>query len=121
MAIMGSELLLYPTAIGSECHDHWEVVMRGHAGANLMPVVAANRIGTESGRLGTTTFWGRSFIADETGAVVAKASADREEIITASFDLAAIRRRRADWGVFRDRRPDLYGPLLSLDGNAPEG
>ena len=95
--------------------------MRGHAGANLTPVATANRIGAESGRLGTTSFWGRSFIADETGAVVAKASADREEIITASFDLAAIAKRRADWGVFRDRRPDLYGAIMTLDGGTREG
>ena len=100
------------------CHDHWQVVQQGHAGANFTPLVAANRIGRESGPHGITTFWGRSFIADETGAVVAKASTDREEIIVATFDLAEIRRRRAEWDVFRDRRPELYGSLLTLDGEA---
>ena len=117
MALKGAEVLFFPTAIGSDCHDHWQVVMQGHAGANLTPLVAANRIGCETGPFGTTQFWGRSFIADEKGAIVAKASADREEIITATFDFADIRRRRADWGVFRDRRPDLYQPLLTMDGS----
>ena len=91
------------------------------AGANLTPVVAANRVGSESGPHGVTHFWGRSFITDERGAIVAKAS-DRDEFITATFDLSEIRRRRANWGVFRDRRPDLYQPLLTLDGrtDAPD-
>lgn len=116
MALNGAEILLFPTAIGTDCHDHWQVVMQGHAGANFMPVAAANRVGAESGLHGTTNFWGRSFIADETGAMVAKAGADHDEIITATFDLAEIRRRRANWGLFRDRRPDLYGALITLDG-----
>ena len=93
--------------------------MQGHAGANLTPLVAANRIGRESGPHGATTFWGGSFIADQTGAILAKASADRPQFVTATFDLAAIRRQRADWGLFRDRRPDLYGALLTLDGTTP--
>ncbi len=124
MALLGAELLLYPTAIGSEPppappHDssaHWQRVMQGHAGANLMPLVASNRIGREIGQAAEITFYGSSFIADETGAKVAEAGRDEETILYASFDLAAVRRRRLGWGVFRDRRPDLYFPLTSYDG-----
>ena len=89
--------------------------------ANLTPLVASNRIGREEGSLGSTTFWGRSFIAGPTGQVVAKASADREEVIVAEFDIDEVREKRANWGVFRDRRPDLYWPLLTLDGATPQG
>lgn len=122
MALQGAEILLYPTAIGSEPQDpaldssgHWRRVMQGHAGANLMPLVASNRIGREEGATATITFYGTSFIAGPTGEIVAEAFAD-EAVITATFDLDAIRRQRRAWGVFRDRRPELYGPLLSLDG-----
>jgi len=119
-------VLLYPTAIGSEPHDphldssaHWQRVMQGHAGANLTPLIASNRIGTEEGRAGTSiTFYGSSFIADQTGAKVAEAGREEEGVITATFDLDAIARQRHSWGVFRDRRPELYGGLLSLDGRA---
>ncbi|MGH8138852.1 MAG: carbon-nitrogen hydrolase [Steroidobacteraceae bacterium] len=121
MCVMGADLLFYPTGIGSDCHDHWQTVMQGHAAANLTPVVAANRIGTEEGELGATTFWGRSFIAGPTGQIVAKASRDTEEVVTASFDLEANRQMRANWGVFRDRRPELYWPLMTLDGKTPQG
>jgi len=116
MCILGADMLFYPTGIGSDCHDHWQTAMQGHAAANLTPLVAANRIGRESGEFGSTTFWGRSFIAGPTGAIVAKASADQEEVITAQFDLEQIREMRANWGVFRDRRPSLYWPILTLDG-----
>jgi N-carbamoylputrescine amidase len=123
MALMGAELLLYPSAIGSEPSDpawdssgHWRRVMQGHAGANLTPLVAVNRIGAERGTQADVTFYGTSFIADETGAVIAEAGRGSEEIILARLDLAAVARRRRGWGVFRDRRPDLYGPLLTLDG-----
>ena len=116
MALKGAELLFYPSAIGSDCHGHWQRVMQGHAGANLTPLVCSNRVGTETGDLGTTTFWGRSFIADQTGDVVAEADDATPTFVTATFDLDAIRRQRAEWAVFRDRRPDLYGPLLTLDG-----
>jgi len=126
MALMGAELLLYPTAIGSEPsapeHDseaHWETVMRGHAGANVLPVAAANRIGTETSPDGVAiTFYGSSFITDHTGRVVAKAGRDREEVYVASFDLAAIDRFRRAWGLLRDRRPELYGALATFDGGA---
>ena len=118
MALKGAELLFYPTAIGTGCRDHWQIVMQGHAGANFTPLVAANRVGSESGPFGTTDFWGGSFIADEKGAIAAKASADRDEFVAATFDLSEIRRQRAHWGLFRDRRPDLYGTLLTVDGYA---
>lgn len=120
MCVMGAELLFYPTGIGSDCHDHWQTAMQGHAAANLTPLVCSNRIGTESGEFGSTTFWGRSFIADPTGQIVAKAGRDAEEVVTATFDLDEIREMRANWGVFRDRRPDLYGPLMTLDGRTPQ-
>lgn len=129
MALQGAEILLYPTAIGSEPLDpewdssgHWQRVMQGHAGANITPLVAANRIGREVGRDGDReiTFYGSSFIADATGAKVAEAGRDDERVIMASFDLAAIRSMRHAWGLFRDRRPELYSSLLTLDGNVGE-
>jgi N-carbamoylputrescine amidase len=121
MAVMGAEILLYPTAIGSEPQDpsidsrwHWQRCMQGHAAANVMPLVASNRIGTEQGEKCAIGFYGHSFIADHTGAVVAQADDHSQQVLTATFDLEATRRYRHAWGVFRDRRPDLYGPLLSL-------
>ena len=124
MALMGAEVLLYPTAIGSEppapgydSQPHWETVMRGHAAANIMPVIASNRIGTEVAPEGTAvTFYGSSFIADQTGALIAKASRDAQEALIASFDLDAIAALRGSWGLFRDRRPDTYGAVGTLDG-----
>jgi N-carbamoylputrescine amidase len=123
MALLGAEALLYPTAIGSEPSDetmdskgNWQRVMQGHAAANVMPVVASNRIGKEQGATCDVTFYGSSFIADHTGAKVAEADRDSQELITAAFDLDAVRRNRIAWGVFRDRRPDFYYPLMSLDG-----
>ena len=119
LVLEGAEVLLYPTAIGSEPPDpaadtagHWQRVMCGHAGANLVPVVAANRFGREVGRTCEVTFYGSSFIADQTGALVAEAPRDAESVLIAAFDLDALARQRAGWGVFRDRRPDLYGRLL---------
>ena len=119
MALKGAEILFYPTGIGSDCHGHWQRAMQGHAAANLTPLVAANRVGSETGDLGVTDFWGRSFIAGPTGEIIAEAGSEDEAVILASFDLEAIREMRANWGVFRDRRPDLYGPLLTLDGEHP--
>lgn len=124
MALMGAEILLYPTAIGSEPIDpdwdsmpHWQAVMCGHAGANLMPLVASNRVGREDGRKGTSmTFYGSSFIADWMGQKVTEADRTSETVLTATFDLDDIAGRRAAWGIFRDRRPDLYGALMTLDG-----
>jgi N-carbamoylputrescine amidase len=124
MALMGAEALYYPTAIGTEpppappvdSRDHWRTVMRGHAGANYMPLVAANRIGTEKGAAGEMTFYGSSFIAGPTGDIVAELGRDEEGVVCARFDLDDIARMRASWGLFRDRRPDLYGALCSFDG-----
>jgi N-carbamoylputrescine amidase len=124
MALQGAEVLFYPTAIGSEPPDptldsrgHWQRAMQGHAAANLVPVVASNRIGTEAGETCTVTFYGRSFVADPTGALLAEAGEDRETAVEATFDLDAIANQRAAWGLFRDRRPELYETLLTLDGD----
>jgi len=120
MALMGAEALFYPTAIGSEpppappvdSRDHWRRVMQGHAGANYMPLIASNRIGTEKGQAGEITFYGSSFIAGPTGAIAAELDRTYEGVATATFDLDEIALARASWGLFRDRRPDLYGPLV---------
>jgi N-carbamoylputrescine amidase len=128
MALMGAEILLYPTAIGSEpppapaldSRDHWQRVMQGHAAANLMPLAASNRIGREvaSGDESCEiTFYGSSFIADHTGAKVQEANRTDQTVLVHTFDLDEIRRYREGWGVFRDRRPDLYGAITTLDGS----
>ncbi len=115
LTLMGAEALLYPTAIGDEpqapgldTSDRWRRVMQGHAAANVVPVAAANRIGVEDGQ----AFYGRSFITDETGAITAEVGRGEEGFAVARFDRAALERARAAWGFFRDRRPDLYGPLV---------
>lgn len=122
MALKGAELLLYPTAIGSEpvldvdSMPHWRRVMQGHSAANLMPVIAANRIGTESvvpskanaGQSSSLTFYGSSFITDNTGEIVEDAGRDEEKFIIHGFDLDALDRERLSWGLFRDRRPEMY-------------
>ena len=125
MALMGAEVLLYPTAIGSEpqdatldSRDHWMRAMQGHAAANVVPVVATNRYGAETGEQNTLTFYGSSFITDYTGAVLEAAGRDGDAVLTARVDLEAARRYRHNWGLYRDRRPDLYGPLLTLGGGA---
>ncbi len=125
MALMGAEVLLYPTAIGSDppapeedSSGAWRRVQQGHAAANLMPLVASNRIGVEDGDSASMRFYGSSFIADQTGAIVAQASSDRQEVVTAAFDLDEVRRYRERWAMFRDRRPELYGRLLTLDGES---
>ncbi|HUO95614.1 MAG TPA: N-carbamoylputrescine amidase [Steroidobacteraceae bacterium] len=122
MALMGAELLLYPTAIGSEpqdatidSRDHWMRTMQGHAAANIMPLVAANRYGHEAGAQNSLTFYGSSFIAGPTGEVVCSAERSGEAVLTHAFDLDAVRRYRHNWGVFRDRRPGLYAALGRLD------
>lgn len=91
--------------------------MQGHAASNLIPVVAANRVGHETGVNNDITFYGTSFIADHTGEVVAELGRETEGVITASFDRASLNAMRASWGLFRDRRPELYGRLLTLDGD----
>lgn len=114
MALLGAEVLLYPTAIGSEPHDPsldtrepWRRAMQGHAVSNIMPIVAANRIGQEAGG---QVFYGSSFIADHRGDLVKEMGREEEGVITASFDLDFLDRHRAAWGFFRDRRPEFYQP-----------
>jgi N-carbamoylputrescine amidase len=128
MTLQGADILFYPTAIGSEpqdptikSRDHWQRVMQGHAGANMVPIVASNRIGREAGESCTMTFYGSSFIADPWGAKVAEAGEEEEAVLTASFDLDKNRAARASWGFFRDRRPELYTTLLTCDGNDTDG
>jgi len=126
MALKGADVLVYPTAIGSEpppappvdSLDHWRRVMQGHAAANYLPLVAANRVGVERGQAGEIRFYGSSFITGPTGEIVADLGRDEEGVIGARFDFDEIAKARASWGLFRDRRPELYGPLLSSDGEA---
>jgi N-carbamoylputrescine amidase len=119
MALAGAEMLLYPTAIGNEPQDpsldsreHWQRVMQGHAAANMVPVAASNRIGTETHEAAAMTFYGSSFIAGPQGEIVAEAPRDTPATVTAEFDLDTIADARRNWGLFRDRRPDLYGSLV---------
>ncbi|MFW5488284.1 MAG: N-carbamoylputrescine amidase [Desulfovibrio sp.] len=119
MALRGADILMYPTAIGSEppkpdwdSSGHWTRVMQGHAGANVMPLVASNRIGKEVGESSEITFYGSSFIAGPTGEIIHQADKETEDVLLAEFDFDEIRELRAGWGVFRDRRPSLYGGLL---------
>ena len=118
MALLGAELLFYPTAIGSEptlnvdSKSHWQHAMQGHAAANIMPVIASNRIGTETDDESSMTFYGSSFIADQTGTIVEEADRETESVLVHEFDLDAIAQMRREWGVFRDRRPELYGTLM---------
>jgi len=123
LVLGGAEVLLYPTAIGNEpqfpdwdSRDHWQRAMQGHAASNMVPLVASNRIGQERGKNSEMTFYGSSFIADETGAKVAEADRTSETVLTHTFDLDAIRNQRAQWGFFRDRRPEHYGALVTVDG-----
>ena len=124
MALQGAEILCYPTAIGSEPPDpdydscpHWTRTMQGHAAANIMPVIASNRIGAEQGANCALTFYGSSLIAGPTGELLEQAGRKVEQILLAEFDLDEIQKMRSGWGIFRDRRPDLYQTLISLDGS----
>ena len=128
MALQGAELLFYPTAIGSEPNapqldscEHWQRVMQGHAAANLMPVIASNRIGTEQGESCAITFYGSSLIIGPTGEIIKIARRETETILTTTFDLAQIQALRTEWGIFRDRRPSQYASLLTLDGRFVDG
>ena len=126
MALMGAEILLYPTAIGDEPGDpsapdsmpHWQNTMCGHAAANILPVVASNRIGTEKATTSDLqmTFYGSSFIADEIGNKVEVAGRDEQAVLVHSFDLPEIKSYRETWGVYRDRRPEQYAALATYDG-----
>ena len=119
MALMGAEVLLYPTAIGSELMSdkdskaHWQNVMKGHAAANMVPVIASNRIGTEKEESTEMTFYGGSFIADQHGEIMVSMDDETEGFITGQFDLDELAVERREWGIFRDRRPELYERILS--------
>lgn len=118
LTLMGADMIFYPTAIGSEPEigvdsaSHWQRVQMGHSAANIIPVIAANRIGEEVGESCTLTFYGSSFITDHTGAKVAEASRDKEEILYSEFDPLSIREHRHYWGLIRDRRPECYGEIV---------
>ncbi|HAV1367189.1 N-carbamoylputrescine amidase [Vibrio parahaemolyticus] len=121
LALHGAEAIFYPTAIGSEpqdptldSRDHWQRTMQGHSAANLVPVIASNRVGIEVDDGIETTFYGSSFITDHTGAKIAEAPREGETIIYAEIDLAATAKARHAWGLFRDRRPDLYTSVGKL-------
>ena len=128
MALMGADLLMYPTAIGSEpilevdSAGHWQRTMQGHSAANVVPVVAANRFGTETvvpcpengGQSSSLCFYGTSFMTDATGAVLTQAPRESDTILHAEYDFAAIREERLSWGLFRDRRPECYGEICDL-------
>lgn len=128
MALMGAEILLYPTAIGSEpvlqCDSmpHWRRCMQGHSAANIMPVIAANRTGTETvtpcaenqNQSSSLTFYGSSFITDCTGEIVESADRESDTILVHEFDLDEIDEMRLSWGVFRDRRPEMYGKICNI-------
>ncbi|MCF7361703.1 MULTISPECIES: N-carbamoylputrescine amidase [Vibrio] len=121
LALHGAEAIFYPTAIGSEpqdptldSRDHWQRTMQGHSAANLVPVIASNRVGTEVDDGIETTFYGSSFITDHTGGKIAEAPREGETIIYAEIDLDATAKARHAWGLFRDRRPDLYTSVGKL-------
>lgn len=125
MVLEGAEVLFYPTAIGTEpahpdadTQPHWRRCIQGHAAANLVPVIVSNRIGKENALRSDQfiNFYGSSFITDHCGAIVTECSRSNEEIIVHSFDLSDIRKDRILWGVFRDRRPDLYGAISTFSG-----
>lgn len=127
LALLGAEMIFYPTAIGSEpileCDSmpHWRRCMQGHSAANILPVIAANRIGTETispsinnnHQNSSLTFYGSSFITNETGEILKGASRDKEEILIEEFDLDIINENRINWGLFRDRRPEYYNIITS--------
>ncbi|ETT75941.1 MULTISPECIES: N-carbamoylputrescine amidase [unclassified Paenibacillus] len=124
MSLMGAEILFYPTAIGSEpqdgsidSKDHWQTCMLGHAAANLIPVVASNRIGKETDEDSSIDFYGSSFIAGPQGNKIVEAGRDEQTVLVSEFDLDALEVGRIEWGIFRDRRPELYRMIASYDGD----
>ena len=126
MALQGADILLYPTAIGSEpilsldSMPHWRRVMQGHAAANILPVAAANRVGEErvspcaenGNQSSALTFYGSSFLTDETGEIVSSADRESEDILFTEYDFEQIKQARLSWGLFRDRRPECYKELV---------
>ncbi len=123
MALLGAEILFYPTAIGSEpvlnvdSSGHWQRCMQGHAAANIMPLVASNRIGTEKDDESQMTFYGSSFIADESGKIIKQMDKENEGTIVCEFDLDKVQDKRRCWGVYRDRRPEMYEPIMKMDAS----
>ena len=121
LALKGAQYLMFPTAIGSEptlpidSMQHWRNAMIGQSALNIMPLVASNRIGTEKEEHSSMTFYGSSFITDETGSIVESASRDKEEVLTHTFNLDKTDMARRDWGIFRDRRPEMYADILKND------
>lgn len=119
LALQGAEILFFPTAIGSEptlekdSRIHWRNTMAGHAAANMMPVVASNRIGRETDEDSEMTFYGSSFIADNHGEIVEQADDCTETVLVHEFDLDELARERREWGIFRDRRPEMYKTILT--------
>lgn len=123
MALLGADILLYPTAIGSEPYDanidssgHWQRTQQGHAAANIMPVIASNRVGDEVIDDTSIGFYGSSFMTDETGAMVEVMDRTETGFRCAQYDFSAISAMREEWGLFRDRRPSQYSALLTKDG-----
>jgi len=128
LALQGAEILLFPSAIGSEPKNptldsaaHWRRTMQGHAAANMIPLVASNRVGEETQGANTCVFYGTSFIAGYSGEILAEADRTTETVVTACVDLHQAQMFRESWGVFRDRRPDLYGALQTHDGHRQIG
>jgi N-carbamoylputrescine amidase len=126
MALMGAELLVYPTAIGSEptvptwdSRDQWQAVMRGHAAANLLPVLAANRTGREVDDGVEITFYGSSFLCDQHAAIIAVAPREGEAALVGNVDLDTAAKARTFWGTFQTRRPGLYSPLVQVPAGPP--
>lgn len=124
MAVMGAQILFYPTAIGSEppdpsydSKDHWQRCMQGHSAANILPVVASNRIGTETFERSEITFYGSSFITDHKGGILSQMDRSSQGVLVEEIDLDACQYDRDAWGLFRDRRPETYGPIMTLGGD----
>ena len=129
MALLGADLLLYPTAIGSEpildvdSSGHWKRTMQGHSAANVIPVVAANRYGEEKvipcvengNQNSALVFYGNSFMTDETGDIISSAGRNEEAVLVSSYDFDKIREARMSWGLFRDRRPEMYGIICDKE------
>lgn len=123
LALKGAELLLYPSAIGSDLNStdtialrHWQNVMRGHAAANILPVIASNRIGIEEGKNGSIRFYGASFVSDHMGELLGECDQETESVLVCDIDLEASNKYRIYFNLFRDRRPEIYGDILTLDG-----
>lgn len=123
MALKGAEMIFYPTAIGfhtngftADCSEHWQITMRGHAAANMVPIIASNRIGVEAGKWSEIQFFGRSFICDERGRLIQEADGMTESVLVHEFELDGIMQSRNNFVLFRDRRPEIYSDILTMTG-----